>query len=98
MLLFQLKKEIIDAHNELRICYDKLRLANDNRATKVEPLDPDQELESGCLTSFVQSFKDVVDDMIKVQKKNSVSRKNSVSHKRIMIGWINAAFILFAFL
>ncbi|KAK3710162.1 hypothetical protein QZH41_010563 [Actinostola sp. cb2023] len=74
----ELKKEIIDAHNELRVCYDKLRLSHaDNRATKVEPLDPCEQLESGKLTSFVQIFKEILEDIIKTQKKNTLTRKNS---------------------
>lgn len=61
----QLKKEVKEAHDELRALYEDLRSSHESlHLIEVEELDPDSNLKAGCLTTFVKSFRDVLEEMI----------------------------------
>ena len=72
-LLFQLKREIYEAHEELRVLYEELQSSHEGIADfDVEALDLDKEFKPGCLTSFVRTFREVLDVAVTVTRKDQV--------------------------
>lgn len=61
----QLKREIKEAHEELRALYEELRSSHESLdSVDVEELNPNSDFKPGCLTTFVKSFRDVLEEMI----------------------------------
>lgn len=61
----QLKKEVTEAHKELRALYEELRGSHESLDTvDVEELNLNSDFKPGCLTTFVKNFKDVLEEFI----------------------------------
>lgn len=62
---FQLKREICEAHEELRALYEELRSSHESLDTiEVDGLEPNSGFKPGCLTTFVKSFREVLEEMV----------------------------------
>ena len=63
---FQLKKEICEAHDELRALYEELRSSHaSSDSVEIDDLEPDSDFKPGCLTTFVKNFRDVLEEMVR---------------------------------
>lgn len=63
---FQLKKEICEAHDELRALYVELRSSHaSSDSVEIDDLEPDSDFKPGCLTIFVKNFRDVLEEMVR---------------------------------
>ena len=61
----QLKKEVTEAHKELRALYEELRGSHESLDTvDVEELNSNSDFKPGCLTTFVKNFRDVLEEFI----------------------------------
>lgn len=82
----QLKKEVKEAHDELRALYEDLRSSHESlHLIEVEELDPDSNLKPGCLTTFVKSFRDVLEEMISDNDTRTTNLRQQLgkAHERI---------------
>ena len=84
----QLKKEICEAHGELRALYEELRSSRESLdSVEVDVLEPNQEPSSdfkpGSLTTFVKSFRDVLEEMV---RDNSTRTTVSFSENVLTFG------------
>lgn len=62
----QLKKEICEAHDELRALYVELRSSHaSSDSVEIDDLEPDSDFKPGCLTIFVKNFRDVLEEMVR---------------------------------
>ena len=61
----QLRKEVTEAHEELRALYEELRGSHESLDTvDVEELNLNSDFKPGCLTTFVKNFRDVLEEFI----------------------------------
>lgn len=61
----KLKKEICEAHEELRALYVELRSSHESLdSVEVDVLEPTSDFNPGCLTTFVKSFRGVLEEMV----------------------------------
>jgi len=62
----QLKKEICEAHDELRALYEELRRSHaSSDSVEIDDLEPSSDFKPGCLTTFVKDFRDVLEEMVR---------------------------------
>lgn len=75
----QLKKEVTEAHKELRALYEELRGSHESLDTvDVEELNPNSDFKPGCLTTFVKNFKDVLEEFISDNSTRATTLKQQL--------------------
>ena len=83
-ITLQLKKEVKEAHDELRALYEDLRSSHDSLdSIEVEELDPDSDFKPGCLTTFVKSFRDVLEEMISDNSTRATVSNSAIAFRNL---------------
>lgn len=75
----QLRKEVREAHEELRALYEELRGSQESLdAVDVEELNSNSDFKPGCLTTFVKSFRDVLEEFISDNIMRTTTQKHQL--------------------
>ncbi|XP_078363042.1 uncharacterized protein LOC144647159 [Oculina patagonica] len=82
----QLKKEICEAHDELRALYEELRSSHaSSDSFEVNELEPSSDFKPGCLTTFVKNFREVLEEMVRDNSTRTTNLKQQLckAHENI---------------